>query len=139
MKALKLIIVLMLLGQLSGFAQNSKAVSTVSTTDKVEAYYFHFSVRCKTCRTVEAETKKDLESLYPELMKQGKITFQQVNLDEDTGRVIADKLKVYTQTLLLVKKSIKINITNEGFRYAPSNPEKYKAIIKERVDGLLKM
>jgi hypothetical protein len=47
-------------------------------------------------------------------------------------------LGVSGQTLLLVKGSKQVNLTNEAFLYAVTNPEKYKAIIKEKVDELLK-
>ena len=120
-------------------AQSAKQASTAGKSDKVEAYYFHFNARCMTCKTVEAQAKADIESLYPELVKSGKVSFTAVNLDETDGKTIGDKLGVNGQTLLLVKGEQKINITNEGFMYAVSQPEKLKAVIKEKVDGLFKM
>lgn len=116
-----------------------KTESATGTSKRVEAYYFHFNARCVTCKTVEAEAKADLEMLYPELIKSGKVSFQAVNLDESSGKDIAEKLGVNGQTLLLVNGTQKINITNEGFLYARSNPDKFKSVIKEKVDGLLKM
>ena len=91
-----------------------------------------------TCKAVEAEAKKDLETLYPDMTKQGNLSFQAINLDDASSKAIAEKLKISGQTLLLVKGTQKINITNEGFLYANTNPEKFKSIIKEKVDGLLK-
>lgn len=120
-------------------AQSTRESVTAGTPGKVEAYYFHFNARCITCKTVEAEAKADLELLYPELIKSGKVSFTAVNLDEPDSKTTADKLGVNGQTLLLVSGSQKINITNEGFMYARSNPEKFKAVIKEKVDGLLKL
>ena len=117
----------------------SNAQTTIKETKsalsgKVEAYYFHMSVRCVTCKAVEAEAKKDLESLYGD-----KVSFRALNLEDDANKVIAEKLKISGQTLLLVKGDRQINITNEGFKYARNNPEKFKLIIKEKVDGLLKL
>jgi len=103
----------------------------------VKAYYFHFNARCTTCKTVEAQTKSDIEQLYPELVKSGKVSFAAVNLDEPEGKKIGKDVGVSGQTLLLVKGDKKINITNEGFMYAVRQPEKFKSIIKEKVDGLL--
>jgi len=60
-------------------------------------------------------------------------------MDNATGKAIAEKLQITGQTLLLVKGTQKINITNEGFLYARTNPEKFRSIIKEKVDGLLKL
>jgi len=114
-------------------AQTSAKTTQTSTSAKVEVYYFHLTTRCVTCKAVEAEAKKDLEALYG-----GKVTFQAINIEDDSSKAIVAKLKIEGQTLLLVKGDKKINLTNEGFLYAHNNPEKFKSIIKEKVDGLLK-
>jgi hypothetical protein len=108
-----------------------------SSSDKIEAFYFHFTARCTTCKTIEAEAKKDLEILYPNEVKQGLITFQSLNLEEAPNKTLADKLGISGQALLLVKGDQIINLTNEGFLYAVARPDKFKEIIKERADGLL--
>jgi len=118
-------------------AQTTKESSAVADVGTVKAYYFHFNTRCTTCKTVEAQTKSDIEQLYPELVKSGKVSFAAVNLDEPEGKKIGKDVGVSGQTLLLVKGDKKINITNEGFMYAVRQPEKFKSIIKEKVDGLL--
>jgi hypothetical protein len=120
-------------------AQPSKkeVKSSASNSDKIEAYYFHFTARCTTCKTIEAKAKESLETLYPNQIKQGLITFQSINLDEASSKPLAEKFGVSGQTLLLVKGDQKINLTNEGFMYAVVKPEKFKEIINEKVDGLL--
>jgi hypothetical protein len=122
----------MMLGCLSCNAQTNKKDAKANVSNKVEAYYFHYSSRCVTCKAVEAEAKKDLENLYG-----SKVTFKSVNLDEDSNKALAEKLQVAGQSLLIVKGDTKINITNEGFMYARNNPEKFKSIIKEKVDPLV--
>ena len=139
MKTIQSLLLLALFIPMVCLAQTIKKEAKATQTDKVEAYYFHFSSRCVTCKAVEAEAKKNLETLYPEMVKQGKMSFQAVNMDEAPGKAIAEKMQVSGQTLLLVKGTQKINITNEGFLYARTNPEKFKSIIKEKVDGLLKL
>ena len=68
----------------------------------------------------------------------GKVNFQVVNLEDAKNKAIVEKLKISGQTLLIVKGDSKINLTNEGFLYAVNNPEKFKSILKTKVDGLLK-
>ena len=109
-----------------------------SANEKIEAYYFHFTARCMTCRTVEERAKENLGDLYPDQVKAGTITFQAANLNEKEGEELAKKLGISGQTLLLVKGPKQINLTNEAFLYAVTKPEKYKAVIKEKVDELLK-
>jgi hypothetical protein len=134
MKTIRLLVLLALVLPFAACnAQAPKQGAKAASSGKVEAYYFHFNARCITCKTIEAEAKADIESLYG-----GKVSFQSVNLDDATSKPLAEKLGIAGQTLLLVKGDTKVNITNEGFMYARSNPEKLKSIIKERVDGLLK-
>ena len=75
-------------------AQQSKkeVKESENNSDKIEAYYFHFTARCVTCRTIEAKAKENLETLYPNQFKQGLITFQSLNLEEASAKAIADKL-----------------------------------------------
>ena len=113
-------------------AQTVKKEVQNSASAKIEAYYFHNTARCVTCKAVEAEAKADLENLYGK-----QVTFQELNLEEEATKPTAEKLKVSGQTLLIVIGDKKINLTNEGFMYARTNPEKFKSIIKAKVDKLL--
>jgi hypothetical protein len=106
-------------------------------TRKVEAYYFHFTTRCATCRAVEEQTKRDIEILYPRQVKDGTISFKALNLEEPDGKSLGEKLKISGQTVLIVSGNKKINLTNEGFLLVQSNPDKYKNIIKQKIDNLL--
>ena len=110
-------------------AQTQKKEATAAT--QIEAYYFHNASRCVTCKTVEAEAKADLESLYG-----SQVTFKALNLEDPATKPIAKKLDVSGQTLLVVKGNKKVNLANEGFMYARTNPKKFKSIIKEKVDKL---
>ena len=116
---------------------NKETKASGNNSDRIEAYYFHFTARCTTCKTIEAKAKENLEILYPKQVKQGLITFQSINLEEASSKPLAEKLGVSGQTLLLIKGDQKINLTNEGFMYAVVKPEKFKEIINEKVDGLL--
>lgn len=118
-------------------SQKNEASTTSLSSDKIEAYYFHFTARCTTCKTIEAQARQDLEILYPNEVKQGLITFRSLNLEEAPNKTLADKLGVSGQALLLVKGDHKINLTNEGFLYAVAKPVRFKEIINEKVDGLL--
>lgn len=137
MKPTQLLLTFALLLSFVGIAQSQSAQAKTTSPEKIEVYYFHNTSRCVTCKTVEAEAKQDIETLYPDLIKQGKMSFKALNLEEQQGELIAKKLGVSGQTLLLVKGTKKIDITNEGFLYARTNPKKLKSIIKQKVDGLL--
>lgn len=130
MKRLKLILAVAIIPFITSFSQQTKT-DNKSTSTKIEGYYFHYTQRCVTCKTVEAQAKENIKTLYGE-----NASFQSVNLDEDSGKALAEKLKVSGQTLLVVKGNSKVNLTNDGFLYARSNPEKFKTIMKTKIDKL---
>lgn len=140
MKTHRLIITLLLIAPIiacTGQTSIKDVKVSADNSDKIEAYYFHFTARCVTCKTIEAKAKENLEALYPNQVKNGLITFKSINLDEASSKPLAEKLGVSGQTLLLVKGDQKINLTNEGFLYAVVKPEKFKEVINEKVAGLM--
>jgi len=115
-----------------------KVVTDSLANSDIEVYYFHMTTRCVTCKAVEAEARKNIELIYPDLVRTGKITFTALNLEEPTGKSMGEKLGVNSQTLLIVKGEQKINITNEGFLYAVSQPQKFTEVMKSKIDPLIK-
>jgi hypothetical protein len=129
--------ILLFVTSCSGQPEQKQKIAAVAGND-VEVYYFHNTVRCTTCLTIEAETRKNIEILYPGLYKEGKISFTSLNLEEATGRTMGEKLGVNGQTLLIVSGDQKINITTDGFLYAVAKPDKFREVIKGKVDPLIK-
>ena len=133
-----LFVVLMTFFLLSCNAQVSEdSKSTNLVGENVQVYYFHNTKRCVTCLAVEKETKLVLEAYYGDKMKEGNIEFIALNLEEEDGEEIAKSLKVAGQALLLVKGKTQVNLTNEGFMNARTNPEKFHEILKTQLDKLL--
>lgn len=106
-------------------------------SDLIEVYYFHFTLRCVTCLTLEAKAKEYIETLYPNQVSTGLIKFRAMNLDEEETKPLAKRLGVNGQSLIIVKGKKKIDLTTEGFLYSMVKPEKFKEIINEKIDGLL--
>jgi len=136
MKSLNIILSLIFLLGLSASCNaqpEKKAInSELAVAESVEVFYFHNVRRCATCMAVEAESKDIVEELYRD-----KVAFSAYNLEEKDGKEMAGELGVSGQTLLIVSGETRINITNEGFMNARTNPEKLKQIMKEKIDPLL--
>ena len=98
---------------------------------KVEAFYFHFSRRCVTCREVERISSEALEELYG-----AKIKLKSINLDDKNNEELAKKLGVEGQSLLFVNGTKKIDLTFDGFMYAQTDPDKFKKKIKTTIESL---
>lgn len=137
--AITTIILLQILFAPSCFAQNKKGQVSASNSDnKVEVYYFHYTRRCITCTAVENVTKKSLNELYPEELKKIKITFKSINLDKSENKSIAKKNRVDGQALILVSGNKRFDLTETGFLYARTKPERLKEEIKNVIDPLIK-
>jgi len=128
------VVVAMYLMTMSCSAQTNKNEENtkIFKAEKVEVFYFHYTRRCVTCNAVESVSKEAVAELYGD-----KVSFTGYNLDDADGEAKGKELQVSGQTLLIVAGDTKINITNEGFMNARNNPEKLKAIIKEKIDPLL--
>lgn len=113
-------------------------VLSLQAATKVEVYYFHYTRRCVTCQAVENESQKIISTLYDKEIKTGKLKFIAVNLDDKNSKKLADKCKAEGQALLVISNEKRIDLTDIGFMYAKSNPDKLKAELKKAIDPLLK-
>ena len=116
--------------------KENQTSESVASND-VQVYYFHNTVRCATCNAVENETKVALEMFYKDQMTAGTMEFTSLNLEDDQGKEMAQSLRVSGQTLLITKGDTHVNLTNEGFMNARTNPSKFHEILKTQIDKLL--
>jgi len=115
----------------------AKQTAEIVQSDDIQIYYFHNTKRCATCNAVENETIMALELFYKENIEAGSIEFTSLNLEEEEGESMAQELQVSGQTLLLVKGETKVNLTNDGFMNARTNPTKFHEILKSQIDQIL--
>jgi hypothetical protein len=105
-------------------AQNTEAA-------EVEVIYFHATRRCATCQAVEDVTKEVLKNTYG-----NKIPFSSIDREKDKKNKLLKKYKVSGQTLLLIKGDKVVNLTNEAFLNARTNPDKFKEKLKSTIDSI---
>jgi hypothetical protein len=74
-------------------------------------YYLHSSYRCPTCRTVEAQAKKTVETDFAEQLGHGEIAFKVVNYEKPAGAELARTFKITGAVVVLaVMKDGKIDV-----------------------------
>lgn len=107
---------------LSCNSQNKSSTSS-STTDqtisKIEVIDFHSTHRCMTCNAIEANTKYTLQTYFSKELKDGKITFQVINVDEKENEKMAETFEASGTSLFLNVvqngKEKHINLTDFAF------------------------
>ncbi|OQX99337.1 MAG: hypothetical protein B6I20_10065 [Bacteroidetes bacterium 4572_117] len=119
------------LAQNSTDMQKNESVKTLKT-NKVKVYYFHATRRCATCQAVEAVTEKAIKEYYGK-----KVPFKSINREINQNNPLVKKYKISGQTLLIISGDKVVNLTNDAFMYARTNPDKLKAKIKKTIDSMM--
>lgn len=123
-------------------AQNkNKEQSLHPSVSKIEVFDFHSTHRCMTCNAIEANTKYTLDTYFSEEMKENKISFQVINVDEKENEKIAEKFEAAGTALILnvIKngKETQLDLTEFAFMNG-NNQEIFSKELKETLDTELK-
>lgn len=70
---------------------------------KVIAYYFHTTVRCPTCRSIETFSKEAVEKGFAAELKNGAVEWRPVNVQLPQNRHFVRQYRLFTRSLVLVK------------------------------------
>ena len=118
--------------------QNTTSVKKDSiTANTIQVYYFHGSIRCHTCVSVDENTHQYIKDLFPVKLDKGDIIFKSINIDKDERPDLVKKYQIYGQTLLFIKGDKVINLTDDAFKYVSTNPEKWKQIVEDITNDLI--
>ena len=130
MKTIKLFaltVVVVLLSQLSSFAQEIK----------IEVVDFHATNRCMTCNAIEANAKKTVETYFADKKN---ISFASYNVDDSKNKELSEEFKAFGSSLFLKVtkegKSEIINLTQFAFMNG-RNEAKFLAGLKEEIEKYL--
>lgn len=120
----------------------SKTASLDTSISKIEVLDFHSTHRCMTCNAIEANTKFTLDKYFEKELKDEKITFQVINVDEAENEKIAEKFEASGTALILnvIKngKEKQINLTEFAFMEG-NDQDVFSKELKTKIDTELKM
>ena len=115
----------------------NKPSSLDRSVSKIEVLDFHSTHRCMTCNAIEANTKYTLETYFAKELKENKITFQVINVDEKENEKIAEKFEAAGTSLFLnvIKngKETQINLTDFAFMNG-NDKEAFSQELKTKID-----
>lgn len=122
--------------------QNKGKANTIDQSiSKIEVLDFHSTHRCMTCNAIEANTKYTLNTYFSNEMKDDKITFQVINIDEKENKKIAEKFEASGTALILnvIKngKETKIDLTEFAFMEG-NDQDAFSTELKAKIDTQLK-
>ncbi len=83
-------------------ADSAGAVADTTAPHRVLAYYFHTTQRCASCRKIEAYTTEAIQTGFAPELKDGRLVFQAVNVDDKGNEHFVKDYKLYTKSVILV-------------------------------------
>ena len=107
----------------------------------IEVIYFHATMRCNGCMTIENYTQKSLNSNFGNEIKNGKILLKSIDFQQTENEHFAEKYKFDSQELILSKKvdgkEVKWKKLDKIWDYS-DNYNKYQQYIKKEIKKFLK-
>jgi hypothetical protein len=70
--------------------------------DRVNVYYFHTTFRCPTCYKIEKYTQEAMESGFSPALRDGRVQFQVLNIEEPANAHFVQDYKLYTKSVVVV-------------------------------------
>ncbi len=115
------------------FSQNKSNV--------IEVLYFHATMRCNGCMTIEDFTQKSINTNFQNEMKNGKIILKSIDFQQTENEHFAEKYKFESQELILSKKvngkEVKWKKLDKIWDFS-SNYSKYEKYIKKEIEKFSK-
>ncbi len=114
---------------LGASAAGANAAAPTPPAVKVVAYYFHVTVRCVTCRTIEQYSREAIEKGFGDELRKGAIEWRPVNVQLPENRHYIQDYRLFTRSLVLVKMK-------DGKQVEWRNLEKVWELVGRRADFL---
>ena len=83
-------------------ASAEAAPPLATSAPKVIAYYFHLSVRCTTCRTIEAYSREAILNHFKSDIDRGRLEWQVVNVELPKNEHFVKDYRLFTKSVVLV-------------------------------------
>jgi len=92
---------------------------------RVVAYYFHTTVRCTSCRAIEAYSQEAIASAFAEEIKDGRLVWRVVNIEVPGNEHFIQDYQLYTKSLVIVHEV-------QGERTEWKNLEKVWQLVQDK-------
>ena len=109
-------------------AQTAAAATTQpqGSDSKIIAYYFHVTVRCTTCRSIEAYSREVVEQRFGAEIAKGRLQYKVVNVQLAENKHFVKDYQLFTKSLVLVRfdkgKQAEYKVLNDTWELVGDKP-----------------
>ena len=124
-----------------GPSPTSEATPPMATSaPKIIAYYFHVTVRCTTCKTIEAYSREAILNHFKSDVDRGRLEWQVVNVQLPENKHFVKDYQLFTKSVVLVHiangKQQSYKILNDVWELV-GEKRQFQAYIDREVRGYL--
>jgi hypothetical protein len=123
------------------FASFPSIIFSQSKNVRIDVMYFHATIRCQGCLTIEEFIKNSVGSLYAEQLKDSSITLKSIDFLQEENEHYQDDYKFDVQTLIISKKvngkEVKWKNLDKIWDYS-GDYDKFQKYIEEEINDYLK-
>jgi hypothetical protein len=84
-------------------SQRAAASQPAEPAHRFIAYYFHRTIRCPTCLSIEKQSREAIESAYAGELHEGRLKWHAINIEEPGNEHFALDFELQSQSLVLVE------------------------------------
>jgi hypothetical protein len=114
--------------------------SPAAAPSKIIAYYFHVTVRCNTCKTIEAYSREAIQNHFKSDIDRGRLEWQVVNVQLPENRHFVNDYQLFTKSVVLVRivngKQQSYKILNDVWELV-GDKARFQAYVDKEVRGYL--
>jgi hypothetical protein len=116
------------------------AQAPAAAPSRIIAYYFHVTVRCTTCKTIEAYSREAILSHFKDDLDRGRLEWRVVNVQLPENRHFVKDYQLFTKSVVLVHiangKQQSYKILNDIWELV-GDKARFQAYIDKEVRGYL--
>lgn len=121
-------------------ADTTQAVADTTLSHRVIAYYLHTSYRCASCRKLEAFATEAIQQGFADELKDGRLVFQIVNVEEKGNEHFVQDYKIFTKSVVLVDERSGRQVTWKNLQKVwelLGNKEQFLRYLREETSAYL--
>ncbi len=127
------------------FSRSEKALAVSNVVPgpsgtKVVAYYFHLTVRCTTCRTIESYSRQVIEQRFAGDIAKGRLEYKMVNVQLPENKHFIKDYQLFTKSLVLVRfengKQAEYKVLNDTWELV-GDKQAMQAYVERELRGYL--
>jgi hypothetical protein len=90
-------------GEPAALAAGSVQASGAAAGDGIRIYYFHHTLRCNTCLSIEALARAAVKEHFADELAAGRVAWQAVNIEQPANEHFERDFELKTQSLVLTE------------------------------------